>query len=111
MSYLSVQPNLLATAATDLMEIRTAVASANAASATQTTNLLAAAGDEVSAATATLFSGYGQDYLRVVAEVSAFHEAFERALTNSGLAHAATEATNAAAAKLDSIVAPISVAA
>jgi PE-PPE domain/PE family len=107
MTYLSVQPNLLATAATDLMEIRTAVASANAASAAQTTNLLAAAGDEVSAATATLFNSYGQDYLTVVAEVSAFHEAFERALTNSGFAYAATEATNAAAAKLDSIVAPI----
>jgi PE-PPE domain/PE family len=105
-SYLGVQPDQLATAATDLTGIRTAVASANAASAAQTTNLLAAASDEVSAATATLFNSYGQDYLRVVAVASAFHEAFERALTNSGLAYAETEAANAAA-ELSSIGAPI----
>ncbi len=41
MSYLSVHPNLLATAATDLMEIRAAIGSANATAAAQTTNLLA----------------------------------------------------------------------
>jgi hypothetical protein len=105
--YLSVQPDLLATAATDLVDIRTTVGSANTAASAPISSLAAAAEDEVSAAIAALFSGYGQEYLRVGAVASAFHEAFERALTNSGLAYAATEAANAAAAELDSIVAPI----
>lgn len=107
MSFVNVQPDLLATAATDLIDIRTALGSANAAVATQITSLVAAAEDEISSAAAVLFSGHGQAYLRVEAVASAFHEAIERALTNSGLAYAETEVANAAAAQLDSLAAPI----
>ncbi len=106
-AYLSVQPDVLSTAATDLVDIRTAVASAHAAAAGQITSLMAVADDEVSAATAALFSGYGREYLRVVAMASELHETFERTLTTSGLAYAETEVANAAATELSSIVAPM----
>lgn len=105
MTYLSVQPDLLAAATTDLMNIRTAVASASAASEVPITGLAAAADDEISAAVAALFSGYGREYLRVDSLVSAFQQAFDQTLTNSGLAYTATEFN--AAAVLDSIVAPM----
>lgn len=107
MSFVSVQPDLLATFATDLMGIRTTVGSANAAAATQITTLVAAAEDEISAAAAALFSGHGQAYLEAVNMASALHKAFERALASAALAYAETEVANAASAQLTSIAAPI----
>ena len=53
-------PELITTAATDLANIGSAVTAANAAAATPTTGVLAAAEDEVSAAIAALFSAHGQ---------------------------------------------------
>lgn len=107
MSFVGVQPDLLAAVVTDLVELRTAVGSANTAAAEQITSLVAAAEDEVSTAIAGLFSGHGQAYLKAVAAASAFHEAFERALTGSWLAYSETEFANATAVQLESIAAPV----
>jgi hypothetical protein len=59
--------------------------------------LVAAAQDEVSAAAAALFGGYGKEYQAVLAQAAAFHEEFAAALTAAGNAYATAEAANASA--------------
>jgi hypothetical protein len=59
MSYLVVVPEFVASAATDLSRVGSALSAARAAAAAPTTGVLAAGADEVSAAVASLFSGFG----------------------------------------------------
>ena len=66
MSSLVAAPEFLASAATDLSNIGSTLTAANAAAATRTTGVLAAAEDEVSAAIAAVFSGHGQSFRRLV---------------------------------------------
>jgi hypothetical protein len=98
MSHLLVAPEFLASAATDLAGIGSALNAANAAAALRTTGLLAAAEDEVSAAVAALFAGHAQEYQALSAQVSAFHQQFVQSLTASGESYAAADAVAAAAA-------------
>ncbi|MFY2858705.1 PE family protein, partial [Mycobacterium sp. THU-M104] len=56
-----------------------------------TTGLQAAAGDEVSAATATLFSAYAHEYQTLLGQAQNFHDEFARALTAAATTYAATE--------------------
>jgi hypothetical protein len=97
MPSLITQPQLMATAATDLAEIRSAIGAANAVAAGPTTGLLAAAQDEVSAAAAALFDGYGKEYQALLKQAAAFHEEFAAALAAAGNAYAQAESTNAGA--------------
>jgi hypothetical protein len=76
MSYLVAAPEFLASAAMDLSNIGSTLSAANAAAATQTTGVLAAAEDEVSAAIASLFSGHAQAYQGLSAHAAAFHAQF-----------------------------------
>ncbi|MEQ0600188.1 PE family protein, partial [Mycobacterium tuberculosis] len=62
MSFVSVAPEIVVAAATDLAGIGSAISAANAAAAAPTTAVLAAGADEVSAAIAALFSGHAQAY-------------------------------------------------
>jgi hypothetical protein len=62
MSYLVAAPEFLASAATDVSNIGSLLNAAHAAAAAPTTALAAAAGDEVSAAVASVFAGYGQTF-------------------------------------------------
>ncbi|MDT5255294.1 MAG: hypothetical protein QOD10_374 [Mycobacterium sp.] len=64
MSYLSAVPEFLASAATDLSNIGSALAEANAVAAAPTTGLLAAGADEVSAVVASLFPGTDRPFRR-----------------------------------------------
>ncbi|WP_412176895.1 PE family protein [Mycobacterium liflandii] len=57
MSFVSVVPEWVAAAATDVAGIGSVVGAANAAAAGATTSVTAAAGDEVSVAIAALFGG------------------------------------------------------
>ncbi|MGB9302919.1 MAG: PE domain-containing protein, partial [Mycobacterium sp.] len=112
MSYLTAQPDLMAAASADIAQIRSALGAANAAAAAPTSGLTAAAGDEVSAAAATLFNSYAQEYQALVGEFSAFHEQFAQTLAAAGNAYVAAEAANvsamsAASKALSSITAPI----
>jgi len=66
MSFVTVMPEVLETAATDLANIGSTLSAAKAAAAAQTTGVLPAAEDEVSAAIAALFSTQGQGYQAVV---------------------------------------------
>ncbi|MFY2861826.1 PE family protein, partial [Mycobacterium sp. THU-M104] len=61
MTFVFAQPPMLATAVADVSGIGSAIGTANADAAGWTTGLQAAAGDEVSAATATLFSAYAHE--------------------------------------------------
>ena len=81
MSYVIAAPEMMTSAATDLSNIRSAVTAANAAAAAQTTGVLAAAEDEVSAAIAAVFSAHGQGFQALGAQAAAFHEQFVQALT------------------------------
>jgi PE-PPE domain/PE family len=92
MTYVLTQPQVMVTAAADLAGLGSAISEANAAATGQTTGVLAAAGDEVSAAAATLFNAYAQEYQAVMQQVATFHAEFTQALAAAGNAYAETEA-------------------
>ena len=96
MSYLVAAPEFLASAATDLSNVGSAVIAANAAAAAPTTGVLAAGADEVSAAVASLFAGHGQAFQALSAQAAAFHAQFVQALNGAGATYAAAEAANSA---------------
>lgn len=79
-------------AATALANIDSALTAANAAAAAPTTGLAAAAADEVSAAVAALFAGFGKEYQALSAQASAFHQQFVLALNSGAEWYVATEA-------------------
>ena len=97
MTSLVTQPQLMATAAADAAQINSAISAARAAAAGPTTGLVAAAEDEVSAMTATLFGAYGQEYQAILQQASVFHEQFVAALSAAGNAYTEAEAANATA--------------
>ena len=96
MSYLLTAPESLAAAATDVNGIAAAVHAANAAAAGQTSGVLAAAEDEVSAAITALFNSHGQEYQAVVRQVAAFESEFTQALSAAAQTYTQTEAFNGA---------------
>jgi PE family len=75
---------LLASAATDLERIGSSLSGANVAAAAPTTAVAAAAGDEVSAAIASVFSGYAQKFHTLSAQTAVFHSQFVQAVTAAG---------------------------
>jgi hypothetical protein len=90
-------PEMLASTAANIEEIGSAISAANASAAGRTTGLVAAAEDEVSAAIAKLFGGYGQEYQAILTQATAFHNEFTQTLAAAGNAYAQAEARNAAA--------------
>ncbi len=94
MTALTAVPEIVVHAATELRDIGSSVNTANAMATTQTTTIVAAAQDEVSAAIAALFSVHGQTYQQLSAQAITFHEQFVRALSSAGGAYAAAEAAN-----------------
>ena len=81
MSFVIAAPEIIASASSDLASIGTNLSAAHTAAATQTTGVLAAAEDEVSAAIAAVFSAHGQGLQALGAQAAAFHEQFVQALT------------------------------
>lgn len=95
MSYLFATPDLITSAAAGAEGIASSIRAANLAALAPTSTLAAAASDEVSAAIASLFSSYGQEYQALSAQAAAFQEQFVQALSNASRAYAAAEALNA----------------
>jgi len=93
MSYVLTAPDMLATAASDMESIGSALSTAATDAAGPTTDLAAAAEDEVSAAVARLFGAFAQEYQAVIAKAAAFHSEFTQALTAAANAYAHAEAT------------------
>ena len=80
MPFVVAAPALLEAAAKDLTGLGSTITAANAAAATPTTAMLAAAEDEVSAAIAAVFSSKGQSWQALSAQAAAFHDQFVSAL-------------------------------
>lgn len=95
MSYVVAGPDALATAATDLAAVGSAVNTANAAAAGSTTELLAAAADEVSARIAAFFGAHGLEYQAISAQATQFGERFVNGLNATASAYLNTDLTNA----------------
>ena len=95
MSYVIAAPEFVTAAASDWANIGSTINTANAAAATQTTGVLAAAEDEVSAAIAAVFSAHGQGFQELGAQAAAFHDQFVQALKSAGGAYAAAEGAQA----------------
>jgi len=95
MSYVIAGPELLDSAAADLGSIAGALNEAHASAAAQTTGIVVAAEDEVSAAVAAVFSGHGQAFQALTARAAAFHQQFVQALTAGAGSYAGAEAVNA----------------
>src|SRR5882757_8113489 len=94
MSYVMAAPELMESAAMDLVAIGSTLNEANAAAA-PTLTVLPAGADEVSASIAQLFSRHAADYQNLAGQAAAFHAQFVRALNAAGGAYAAAEAANA----------------
>ncbi len=95
MSYLIAAPHLIVTAAADTAGISSSLTAANLAAFAPTSTLMAAAGDEVSAAIASLFSSHAQEYQALGARVAAWQEQFAQALRAASGAYAVAEAASA----------------
>ena len=93
MSFVTAQPEMLATAAGNFQSIGSAMTADNAAAAGPTTGFPAA--DEVSALTAAVFVAHAQMYQAVSAQAAAIHDMFVTTLATSAESYAATEAANA----------------
>lgn len=96
MSYVRAEPEFLGNAAKDLAGIGSTIASSNAMVAAPTVAVPAAAGDQVSAAVASFFSGHAQGYQSISAQAADFHSRFVQALNADAETYAAAEAANAA---------------
>ncbi|GAB7143470.1 PE family protein [Mycobacterium riyadhense] len=99
MSFVIAQPELLAAAASHLHGIGTAMNEQNAAAAGPTTSVVPAAGDQVSALTATQFVAHAALYQAVCAQAAEVHDLFVRTLGASAGSYATTEAANAIATR------------
>ena len=97
MSFVTIRPEMLNSAAGNLTSTGSALSAQNAAVAAPTTGLIPAAADEVSALTAAQFATHAQMYQAVSAQAAAIHEIFVTTLGTSAGSYAATEAANAAA--------------
>ncbi|MCW2662867.1 MAG: hypothetical protein JWP83_4019 [Mycobacterium sp.] len=107
MTSLITQPQILTTAAADASSIGSAINDARAAAAGSTTNLAAAAEDEVSAVTAQFFGSFGQEYQALLQQATAFHGQFAAALAGAGNAYAQAEAEIAGTLGLTGAAAPV----
>ena len=97
MSYVIAAPDMLAASAADVAGIGSSLSEAHAAAAASTTRVIVAAGDEVSAAIASLFSSHGQQFQAISAQAAAFQEQFVQALTAGARSYVSAEAANVAA--------------
>lgn len=91
------QPPTIMAAAADVAEIGSAISQADAAAAGLTIDVIPAAADEVSTATATLFTRCAREYRALIRQAAAIHDAFGQALAAAGNTYAGAEAAAAGA--------------
>lgn len=96
MSFVTAATDLLSAAAADVAQIGSTVTAAHAAAAVPTTEILAAAEDEVSTAIAGLFSSHARDFQALAVEAADFHVRFVQTLLASAGGYAGAEAANSA---------------
>jgi hypothetical protein len=95
MSYVIAATEYVASAATDLANIGSAVGDANAAAVAPTLAVFAPAGaDEVSAQVAALFGAHAEAYQAFSAQAALFHNQFVALMSSGAEQYALTEAVN-----------------
>lgn len=97
MSFIGVNPDVVAAAAAHLENMGASISSANAAASALTTELIPAARDEISTAVAHVFSTSAQNFQTLAAQAAAFHHGFVEALNVSVGSYVSAEGANAAA--------------
>ena len=95
MSFVVATPDVMTVAASDLAALRSSVEAAGLAAFAPTTQIQAAAADEVSIAISALFGEHGHAYQALSAQAEAFHARFVEALTSGANAYSLAEAANA----------------
>ncbi|CAM4065545.1 PE family protein [Mycobacterium basiliense] len=106
MSFVSTVPDMVTAAAGDLAGIRSALGEATAAAAIPTTEVAAAAADEISLAVSRLFGSFAQDFQLVSAQAAAFHAEFVALLNTGAGAYVSAELVNAQQTLINLINAP-----
>lgn len=96
MSVVIAELHAIASAASDLSRIGATINTANAAAVLPTTQIAAAAADEVSEAVAALFGAFARDYQALGTQVAAFHDGVVGALNSAAQKYADTEVAGAA---------------
>ncbi|WP_249025786.1 PE family protein, partial [Mycobacterium conspicuum] len=97
----------MAIAATEYAAVQSAISDATAAATAPTTQIEAAASDEVSLAISRLFGAYGHEYQALSKLVASFHQQFVRALNDAGNAYAGTEAANGSPLQALALFSPV----
>jgi hypothetical protein len=108
MSYVIAVPDMLTAAAADVAGIGSSLSEANRAAAASTTDVIAAGGDEVSAAVASLFSSRGKAFQALSTQAAEFHSRFVQALNTGARAYASTEAASTASLPVPNIAISVS---
>lgn len=93
MTFLITTPDMISGAATDLAGIGSTLGLANVAAAAPTTEILAAAQDEVSVAIAAVFSGYANEFQQVSQGAQTYHASFVQALHTAAGAYSGADLT------------------
>lgn len=93
MSFVVVAPSVLESVAAELAQLGSTLGAANLAAAIPTTELAAAAADEVSAAIAALFGAHAHEYQAAAAQAATFQEQFLQTLSSASASYAGAEAT------------------
>jgi hypothetical protein len=99
MLYVTTQPEALSATAATLSGVGASMSAENAAAAAPTTGVVPAAADQVSALAATQFAVHAQMYQAISSQAEMIHQQLVNTLHTSALSYAATEATNAIAAR------------
>jgi hypothetical protein len=86
-SYVIAAPEMMTSAATDLAIISSNLGAAHKVAAAPTVAVAPAAGDEVSAGIARLFSQHAQDFQAAAAQAATFHEQFAQNLNAGAFAY------------------------
>ncbi|QUR68746.1 PE domain-containing protein [Mycobacterium spongiae] len=94
MLFVTAAPETVAAAATDFARIGSALSTANAGAAATTTQIVAAAEDEVSAAIAAVFSAHSHGYQGISTHAAASHARSVQALTAGADAYASAKAAS-----------------
>ncbi|MHA7650362.1 PE domain-containing protein [Mycobacterium sp. ML4] len=106
MSFVTTAPGLLTTAATDLAQIGEALRVGSLGAFVPTTELAAAAADEVSSAITALFGTHGLQYQAAAARAASYYDRFLQDLGIAATSYSGAEAASAdALGALDSVAA------
>lgn len=95
MSSLKVMPDMVSAASGNLQNLGSALRSANAAAASQTTAIMAPAADEVSSAISAVLGAHGQEFQAISAQAATFHDEFVNSLSGGAAQYLSAEAANA----------------